>query len=170
MKYRSLGLSMVLLMTGGVAFGQGVKDLRGTMTGYQEVPAVSSTGRGELRLHVFDDASTIAYELSYSDLEGTTTAASHIHLGQRGVNGGVAVFLCGGGGKPACPATSGTVSGTLTPADVIGPAAQGIAAGEFAELIAALRAGLTYANVHTDKHPGGEIRGQIGIGTTGATP
>jgi hypothetical protein len=42
-----------------------------------------------------------------------------------------------------------------------GPAGQGIAAGELSELIAAIRAGRTYVNVHTNKHPGGEIRGQV---------
>jgi len=39
--------------------------------------------------------------------------------------------------------------------------AQGIAAGEIAEIIRAMRAGVTYANVHTNKHPTGEIRGQL---------
>jgi len=61
---------------------------------------------------------------------------------------------------PACPA-SGKVTGTVTATDVIGPAAQGIAPGEFAEALRALRAGMTYANVHSTKFPGGEIRGQI---------
>jgi hypothetical protein len=56
------------------------------------------------------------------------------------------------------------VSGTITPASVIGPAAQGIQAGEFAELVRALRAGAAYANVHTTTFPGGEIRGQISGG------
>jgi hypothetical protein len=46
-------------------------------------------------------------------------------------------------------------------ADVIGPQDQGIGPGEFRELIRAMRAGATYANVHTVKYPGGEIRGQI---------
>ena len=85
---------------------------------------------------------------------------AHIHFGQRSVNGGVAASLCGGGGKPACP-QSGTVTGTVVPADVVGPAGQGIAAGEFDELVAAIRAGRTYANVHSTKFPPGEIRGQI---------
>ena len=45
---------------------------------------------------------------------------------------------------------------------MIGPAAQGIAPAEFAELVRALRAGAAYANVHTTTNTGGEIRGQIG--------
>jgi hypothetical protein len=73
----------------------------------------------------------------------------------------VSAFLCGGGDKPPCPPQSGTIVGTIDPADVIGPANQGIAPGEFAELVTAMRAGVTYANVHSSKFPNGEIRGQI---------
>lgn len=155
--------SRIILMTllafsaAGLAYAESHK---ATLSGYQEVPAVSSTGSGELRLKVIDD-NTIEYELTYENLEGATTAASHVHLGQKSVNGGVSFFLCGGGGRPPCTPTSGMFSGTVTASDVIGPAAQGIAAGEFAELLRALRAGVTYVNVHTDKHPSGEIRGQI---------
>ncbi len=94
-------------------------------------------------------------------MEGITTLAAHIHLGQRSVNGGVAAFLCGGGDKPPCPATAGTVTGVIDAADIIGPVQQSIAAGEFNELVRAIRSGVSYANVHTNKHPGGEIRGQI---------
>jgi hypothetical protein len=43
----------------------------------------------------------------------------------------------------------------------VGPAAQGIAAGEFAELVRAIKAGATYVNVHSSLFPTGEIRGQI---------
>jgi hypothetical protein len=53
------------------------------------------------------------------------------------------------------------VTGTVVAADVIGPAGQGIEPGEFAKIIAAMKSGVTYANVHSDKHPGGEIRGQV---------
>lgn len=129
------------------------------LDGFQEVPAISSTGSGEFRLEISEDDSTIEFELSYSGLEATVLFA-HIHLGQPGVNGGVSVFLCGGGGRPACP-QSGTVTGTIIATDVIGPSGQGIAAGELAELLRAIRERVTYANVHTTKHPGGEIRGQI---------
>ena len=90
---------------------------------------------------------------------------AHIHFGQFAVNGGISVFLCsnlGNGpvGTPECP-DSGTVKGTLTAADVVGPAAQGIDPGEFDELVAAIKAGIAYVNVHTDKFEGGEIRGQL---------
>jgi hypothetical protein len=82
------------------------------------------------------------------------------------------VFLCTNGTPPAgvpvpppCPQGSGTVSGELTAADVLAPTvsgvAQGVAAGEFNEFIAALRAEAAYGNLHTTAFPGGEIRGQV---------
>jgi hypothetical protein len=145
------------------ASGSGKKNVKANLTGFQEVPAVSSFGSGTFTATIDDDAQTITYELSYGGLNSTTLFA-HIHLGQRGANGGVAAFLCGGGDKPPCPAGTGateTVTGVIDAADVIGPAAQGIAPGEFDELVRAIRAGVTYANVHTMTQPGGEIRGQI---------
>ena len=129
------------------------------LSGYHEVPALSSSGTGSFRAEIAGNGQSIAYELRYSGL-ATAVSAAHIHFAQRDVNGGVSAFLCGGGGKPACPA-SGTVTGTIVAADVVGPAAQGIAAGELAELIAAIRAGRTYVNVHTAAYPGGEIRAQL---------
>ena len=131
------------------------------LSGYEEVPAISSTGTGSLRLKVDDANQLVEYELNYENLEGTTTTAAHIHLGQKGVNGGVIVFFCGGGGTDPCTPGSGSFSGTFSAANVIGPTAQGIAPMEFGEVVRALRAGMIYVNVHTNKHPGGEIRGQV---------
>jgi hypothetical protein len=54
------------------------------------------------------------------------------------------------------------VTGTISAADVgTGSSAQGVAAGEFEEFIAAIRSGNAYANVHSTQSPGGEIRGQL---------
>jgi len=136
------------------------RQMRARLSGFQEVPAVSTTGRGEFRGTI--NGQSISFRLTYSDLEGAVNAA-HIHFGQSGVNGGVMAFLCGGGGKPACPA-SGTVAGDISAADILGPADQGIESGNFAEAIRALRSGATYANVHTTKFPNGEIRGQVRAG------
>ena len=134
-------------------------DFKARLLGFNEVPAISTTGSGTFRARISEDGTSVEFKLTYSDLESTVLFA-HIHLGQKDVSGGVSAFLCGGGGKPACPA-SGTVTGTITAADVIGPAGQGIAAGELDELVTAMREGVTYANVHTTGHPGGEIRGQL---------
>ena len=131
------------------------------LTGYQENPDISSTGTGSFEATIDDDAMTITYELEYSGLEGGNALFAHIHFGKRAVNGGVSAFLCGGGDKPACPATAGTVTGVIDAADVVGPAGQGIEAGSFAELAAAIREGHTYVNIHTPRWPGGEIRAQI---------
>ncbi len=139
--------------------------LKARLRGFQEAPAISTTGSGEFRGKINDDGTSIDYKLSYSGLEGGSVLFAHIHLGQRSVSGGVIVFLCANVPvpvtTPACPTPSGTVTGTVTASDVIGPAGQGITAGEFAELLRAIRHGVTYANVHTTAFPSGEIRGQI---------
>ncbi|WP_200211053.1 CHRD domain-containing protein [Micromonospora coerulea] len=137
------------------------------LTGYNETPlALSTTGDGQVQVHFDEGRQEISYELSYTSLEGTVTQA-HIHLGSPSQSGGISVFLCsnlgnGPAGTQVCPPAPATISGTLRPADVIGPAGQGIAAGEFAELINAMRVGTTYVNVHSTKYPGGEIRSQLG--------
>jgi hypothetical protein len=114
-----------------------------------------------LVLDIDSSQTMITYTLNYANLQGGAPSASHIHIGQAGVNGGVSAFLCGGGTKPACPTPSGPVSGTILASDIVGPAGQGVAAGELSEVIAAIRAGVTYANVHTPSFPSGEIRGRI---------
>jgi hypothetical protein len=74
------------------------------------------------------------------------------------------IFLCGGGGQPACPAaTAGTVTGTITPTNVTGPTLQGITPGDLAAALRAIAGGEGYANIHTARFPGGEIRGQVKV-------
>jgi hypothetical protein len=137
--------------------GKNGRHLAAHLDGYQEVPAISTTGRGKFKIKVNGDSAE--FKLRYSGLSSPVKFA-HVHFGREGVNGGVIAFLCGGGGKPACPA-SGEVTGTILPADVVGPVDQGIAAGEFGEFVAALKADAVYANVHTDNFGNGEIRGQV---------
>jgi CHRD domain len=161
-------LGMLGVVTAAVA-GGGSRDVREHLTGYEEVPVVSSKGSGEFRAEVRDNK--IKFRISYRDLEGTVTQ-SHIHFGQESVNGGISAFFCSNLTDPApppgtapCPGPdSGTVEGEIEPADVTGPAGQGIAPGEYTELLRAIRAGVTYANVHSTMFPGGEIRAQIDRG------
>ena len=141
------------------------RQVRAQLDGFEEVPAVSTTGHGAFRATLSRDGSEIEFELRYADLEGQV-AQSHLHLGQRGVNGGIAIFLCsnlgnGPAGTPTCPPPPAVITGTLTADDVVGPAAQGIAPGELGEVLRALRNGAVYVNVHSDLFPGGEIRGQL---------
>ena len=131
------------------------------LNGYQETPSISSTGWGEFRATLVDET-TIHYVFTYGGLEGGNSLFAHVHFGGRSMAGGVSFFLCGGNTKPdACPNVEGTVEGDITPADVVGPNSQGIEAGSFAEIVRAMRAGTAYANIHTTRWPGGEIRGQI---------
>ena len=161
-------LAAGLLVASLAGAGAGKKNLKSDeLSGYQENPDISSTGTGSFEATIDDDAQTITYELSYSGLEGGNALFAHIHFGKRAVNGGVSAFLCtnlGNGpiGTPTCPLTEGTVSGVITSATVVGPANQGIAAGEFAEVVQAIRAGFTYVNVHSAAFPAGEIRAQLG--------
>jgi hypothetical protein len=161
--FAALGVGTVAIATNG---GRKIDE---RLTGYQETPLpISTTGSGkfEARISRFND--TIEYRLSYRDLEGTVQQA-HIHFGhEKGAAGGISVFLCTNlGNAPAgvtvqpCPAPPATITGTITPADVIGPVGQGIEIGAFDELIDAIDAGVTYANVHSTKWPGGEIRAQL---------
>ncbi len=169
MRRRRLQLAAVVAVAGllgvvaAAVAGGGSRDVRERLIGYEEVPAVSTTGHGSLRATVHGDR--IEYRLRYSDIEGTVQQA-HIHLGDDLTNGGISVFFCtnlgnGPAGTQPCPPSPGEVSGTLTAADVVGPAAQGITAGQFDELVRAIRSGVTYANVHSTTFPGGEIRGNI---------
>jgi hypothetical protein len=157
-----LSVGLLVASLAGASAG-GKTNFKANLLGFNEIPAVSSFGSGSFTAVIDTDAQTITYELSYGGLNSTTLFA-HIHLGQRFANGGVSAFLCGGGDKPPCPPGTGgteTVTGVIDAADVIGPAGQGIAAGEFDELVRAIRARVTYANVHSMTQPGGEIRGQL---------
>src|SRR5262245_27641054 len=183
---RLVSIGLVLLATLLVTLGvlvpgpvsgreeHGVKFFRATLQGIEEVPATSTQASGRFLLDISQDGTSMTYTLNYSNLEGDIRQA-HIHFAQKGVNGAIVVFLCQTainpdptGHAPTCP-QSGTVTGTLTAANMTALAvAQGIAPGEFAELVRAMRAGVTYANVHSAgtgvpaNFAGGEIRGQIG--------
>jgi hypothetical protein len=148
----------------GVALAVSNPNVKGNLSGYQEVPAISSDAAGRFEAKVSKGDSPIRYELKYRGVPEVTQA--HLHFGQTAVNGGIVVFICtnvgGPPGTPECPPGRATVTGTATSEDVIGgAAAQGIAAGELAEVKDAIRAGAVYANVHTEGFPNGEIRAQL---------
>jgi hypothetical protein len=172
---KKLGLATFVALIGLVALlvgGQGSagshkhKVKADTLTGYQEsAPAAisSPTGTGTFSASIDDDAQEITYTLTYVGLS-TPATQSHIHFGNRYTNGGVSFFLCAGATKPPCPpgtTTEAVVTGTVTPADVIGPTGQGIAPGQWDEIVAAMRSGVAYANVHSTQFPSGEVRGQV---------
>jgi hypothetical protein len=144
--------------------------VKARLTGYQEVPSVSTVAGGTFEATIHPDGQAFDWEIEFSGLQGNVQQ-SHIHFGQRGVNGAIVVWLCGTGapgtplagptGTQTCP-QSGRVTGTATAANVgPGSATQQLTAGEIAEVIAAMRSGVAYANVHTTISPGGEIRGRV---------
>ena len=149
------------------------QEIRATLIGYEEVPSVSTPARGRFSGKIAKDDSSIDYTLTFAGLAGTVQQ-SHIHFAQKGVNGSIVVWLCQttstpapaavAGLTPVCPQPGGTVSGLITAVNVITAStpSQQIVAGELAEVLAAIRAGVAYVNVHaTPLNPGGEIRGQI---------
>jgi hypothetical protein len=145
-----------------------------SLRGLSEVPPVATAATGSFTATLSTDGSTLTYEETYTNLS-TQILFSHIHFGLPREAAGIMVFLCGpaagamGGppagtpNPPACPdTTSGTVTGSVTAANVIGPNAQGITPGaDFAKVVQALREGAAYVNVHTTRSPSGEIRGQV---------
>jgi len=144
--------------------------------------AVFSTGSGRLTLKIDRQNRMIEYELTYEFPDATQPALpstqfvnqAHLHFGQKHTTGAINVWLCQSADTPApqavvtitptCPSPSGTVIGTITPAKVLALADPvGFPAGEngFDALLEALRNDAIYGNVHTDKSPAGEIRGQF---------
>ena len=157
------------------------------LSGYNEVHfiagapalrgAISTQARGNFRAVIDDGASLIHYELSFEGLESDVTQ-SHIHFGQRHTVGGIVVWLCQTAGTPAPAAVTAftplcggprasIVTGTIVPAQVLTATGQGIDAGEFDEVVRAIRAGATYANVHSTTFAPGEIRGRLEHGDRG---
>jgi hypothetical protein len=136
------------------------------LTGFEEVPALSTPGVGTFQASINTAASEMRYTLTFSGLESAATQA-HIHFENPTNNGPIVVFLCSNlpnppAGTQACPAAGGTIQGTIRPANIgAGAADQGLAAGEFAEFVRAVRAGATYVNVHSTGRPNGEIRAQL---------
>jgi hypothetical protein len=196
---RKLALAVAVVSLGAVALiataiakngdGGGGRDFSARLSGYEEIlpgatpsaegGAISTPGHGSFRARVEREGSSfeIHYRLRYRDLQGDTTAQSHIHFGQRHTLGGVSAFLCDAPTTPAttpgipdCTNTNGDITGVIEANEVIGPANQGIEPGSITELIRAMRNGAAYVNVHTapgppptagDGWPSGEIRGQI---------
>lgn len=175
---KKISMTAALLLAFAAPTTVQAEKLKVRLSGYQEVPAVSTVASGEFEAVISPNEDYIDFELSYRGLQGVVRQA-HIHFAQRAVNGGIVVWLCQTtlNAAPAavaavtetCP-QEGTVTGRITADHVVNPAPpaagqppapQQLVAGELAEVIAAIRAGVAYANVHTTPSPGGEIRGQL---------
>ena len=177
-------VSAPLFAVGGNSGGNGDVNLGTHMTGAEEVclppsctvstPA-DSRAQGQAVFRVNGDGTAVDFRLIASNIDNVFM--SHIHCGRPGQNGPIRMWLYPGTpGPTGTPGPSGSgpqngvlASGTFDPRGVICPAS---AVGQNMPLLDAIRAGLTYVNVHTNDgvapantgpgdFPGGEIRGQL---------
>ncbi|MEO5588743.1 MAG: CHRD domain-containing protein [Gemmatimonadaceae bacterium] len=127
------------------------------LRGDEEVPPVDTKAQGQAEFRLSDDGTSLSFKLIVANVDNVTQ--SHIHIGASGVNGPVVVFLfrsvAGGVTENGILA-----EGTITRANLIARPAIGFGA-TIGELVAAMRSGRTYVNVHTVAWPGGEVRGQL---------
>jgi hypothetical protein len=143
-------------------------ELQAQLTGAQEVPPVSTAATGTVDLTVNDDRTQINYRVQTVPPFTSDVRVAHIHIGHPGVNGPVVLFFCSNTTPPgtpagvpvpqACPVAGGTITGTLTAADLIPRPEVGV--DTFADAVGQILNGNSYSNVHTVLFPGGEIRGQ----------
>jgi 5'-nucleotidase/UDP-sugar diphosphatase len=124
-------------------------DFYAALSGANETTPVTTDASGAAGFALSGDQKSLDYVVIAHDLVDATGA--HIHTGAAGTNGPVVATLFG-------PHTGLDVDGelrrgTITEAD--------LASGTMADLIAALRDGTAYVNVHTTANPSGEIRGQV---------
>src|SRR5262245_12238642 len=163
MKIKNVGFWIILALTASVlvapAAHSQTERFSASLSGANEVPPINTAGTGNFQMSI--QPGTISFSLNFSGLSSSLTVA-HLHFAPGKVAGGVMIFLCGGGGQPDCPAaTEGTITGTITAANVTGPTTQGIDVGDLDSALEAVRDGLSYANMHTTNFAGGEIRGQV---------
>jgi hypothetical protein len=173
--YRSILLAALIVAAGAATPAVShprTEEFRAILTGFNEVGALNSEsgaifteGSGTLELKLDRRNETLTYTLRFQNLSTSVTQA-HIHFGKVHMAGGVMVFFCSNlatapAGTQSCPASGGTVTGTLTAANVLPIAGQNVSAGDFNALADALMTDTAYANVHTTSFPAGEIRGQV---------
>jgi hypothetical protein len=168
-----LGAVVTALATGSFAVARGGDDGRDNfktrLDGWQEDPSQVTTARGEFRARLVNP-DLIEFRLSYTGLEGAVQQA-HIHIGSHHESGGISAWLCktpgfgapSGAPEETCP-QSGELHGFIERRDITGPAGQGVEPGNMEDLLRAMRNDEAYANVHTSRAPGGEIRGDLGRG------
>jgi CHRD domain len=165
-------LATVAAATPALSFSPDTEDFHAVLRGFNEVGelnaesgAILSNGTGTLDLKLDRRTQTLSFTLKFQNLSAPVTQ-SHIHFGKEHMAGGVMVFFCSNlatapAGTQPCPANGGTVTGTVTAANVLAIAGQNVTAGDFDAITDALQSDTAYANVHTTSFPAGEIRGQI---------
>lgn len=147
-RFHVMVLVWPLILVGAAACGEDEETFTAMLSGSNEVPAVTTDASGTATFTLTEER-TISYTITVSNIQNVT--ASHIHDAPAGVNGDVIVGLFDG---PVTGSVNGTlISGTFDQS--------GVSQGSFEDLLAKMRAGTVYVNVHTSENLGGEIRGQI---------
>jgi hypothetical protein len=156
-----VNILVILTISLSTAFAGSNRNFRASLKGRNEVPPVDTNAQGQAILKVSKDETSVDYKLIVANIEDVTQA--HIHCGAEGVNGPVVVFLFGfvAGGVDV----NGVLSeGSFTNANILprpdSPECPGGVAN-LDDLLAKIRSGDAYVNVHTVAWPGGEIRGQL---------
>ncbi len=146
---------IILLLIVGLAtysFAAG-KSFKSMLSGSQCVPTVETMAKGDATFTPMNDEKALSYYVTVSDIENVT--AAHIHLGKKGENGPPVAVITN---EKRAGKFSGTLAeGTITQKDLIGS----MEGKSVKDLIKQIKKGNAYLNVHTDKYPNGEIRGQI---------
>jgi hypothetical protein len=151
-KVRLLLLFMLIALFAVVGTaGAQPENFRAHLSGGEEVPPVGTTATGQAVFQLNSSGTSLNYKLIVANIDNVF--AAHIHCAPAGANGGVGVTLF------SSP-TSGPVNGILAEGTITAP--EGCGWADLDAVVAAMRSGNAYVNVHTRPGtPSGEIRGQI---------
>ncbi|HXX57243.1 MAG TPA: CHRD domain-containing protein [Thermodesulfovibrionales bacterium] len=152
---RKIHLIIFLLVLGLATAGIAAeKSFKAMLSGSEVVPAVETMAKGEATFTLSKDGNELSYKVTVSDIENVT--AAHIHMGKAGKSGPPLALIDVKGKK------AGKFSGTLAEGKITAKELMGSLMGKSVkDLVKEMEAGNTYLNVHTEKYPDGELRGQI---------
>lgn len=144
----------------------GNKFASGPMLGSTQVPPINTAATGLSRVRSLSPT-LLDFRVDVSNIFGVT--AAHIHLGGLGVNGPIVAEIYTNPAGADFPFRRTLTAGLLTEADLLARPEVGFD-GTLDDLVAWMRAGAAYINIHTLAHPAGEIRGQIPVSTVEDLP
>jgi hypothetical protein len=151
---KKLYMIILLLVIGLATYSFAAeKSFKAMLVGSESVPAVETMAKGDATFTPIKDEEALSYYVTVSDIDNVT--AAHIHLGKKGENGPPVALITN---DKKAGKFSGTIAeGTITKKDLMGS----MTGKSVEDLIKQIKTGNAYLNVHTDKYPNGEIRGQI---------